>query len=237
MGFGDFLSGVGNAISSFCSKISDACERIGGSIGSFAEKVFSPVLFPTITLLEAAVKVIGAVVGAIADLFGIKEVDETPEEIGMKAEEAANQGIKPDNFDSYEEYITYLRDNIEIDKNKAENLSDEEKLKYTAIGASVLVKGIEEKEKIEIPAEFIAEIGKQKLEAEEVREYIKSFKEMGIPLSSFTGYLKGTLNANDYEKVGNAIECGIRNLNPELSIEQVDDKIDDMSKKSRGENR
>ena len=51
-------------------------------------------------------------------------------------------------------------------KTKLDNLSPEDKIKYGTVGSAILVKGIEEKEKFEIPAEFVAEIGKQNMSIE-----------------------------------------------------------------------
>lgn len=227
------FQGVVNVVSSVCSGISNVCGKIGKGIGEFAKNVFIPALFPPLGGLETAIKIIGGIIGVIAEALGLKKPEEKPEEIGIKAEEAANNGIKPENFDSYSEYISYLRENIKVDKEKIDNLSDEERLKYTAVGSSILVKGIEEKEKIEIPAEFVLEIAKQKLQAEEVREYMKNFKESGLQLSDFTKYLKGTLDSNAYEKVGKTIENAIKTLNPQMSDQDIDNKIEDMSQKSK----
>ncbi|OSA92132.1 UNVERIFIED_ORG: hypothetical protein B2H95_05670 [Clostridium botulinum] len=226
------ISSIGSFVGGICSSICSVASNIGGGLSGFVAKVFDPVIFHTIEAIEIAIKVIGAAIGALAEALGLTK-EETPEEIGMKAEEAEKEGIKPENFDSYSEYIDHLRNNIEIDKDKLDNLSREDKLKYTALGSSILVKGIEENKNMEIPAEFITQIAKQNLEVDEVRAYIDSFKENGLNLRDFNSYLDGSLNDNKYEKVGNIIENTIKTLNPEMSENEIGQKIDDMRNNSR----
>lgn len=226
------FSGIATGISNFCSAVCSIASSIGGSIGRIVPKIFNPTVFSTIEAITIAIKVIGAAIGALAEALGLTK-EESPEEIGMKAEEAEKQGIKPENFDSYSEYIEHLRNNIEVDKDKLINLSPEDKLKYTAVGAVILAKGIEEEVNMEIPAEFIAEIGKLKLEAQDVRAYIESFKEFGLNLKDFSNYFKGTISDDRYEKVGNSIESAIKILNPEMSDSEIDAKMDEMRNNSR----
>lgn len=224
---------ISSAVSSVCSAVSSFASSIGRGISAFSEKVLYPFIKFTFEEFEKTLEVICAVIDAIAEALGLKDEEEKPEEIGMKAEEAEKQGITPENFDSYEEYINHLRENIDIDKSKLENLSKEEKLKYMSVGSFILVKGIEEKENFEIPGEFVAEIGKQNLSAEEVKEYIRTFKTNDLQLKDFTTYLNGTLDNNKYAKVGNAIEEGIKSLNPDMSEDEIDQKIDEMRYNAR----
>lgn len=229
MGFWGAVAGaLSSGISAVCSVVSSCAATIGGAIAKVATGIMIPLAKLTIEGVLKAVEIIGAVIGAIAEALGLKKEEETPEEIGMKAEEAAKEGIKPENFDSYEEYINYIRENIEIDKAKLENLSKEDKIKYTAIGSSILVKGIEEKEKYEIPGEFVAEIGRQNLSVEETREYIKTFKSEDLKLKDFVNFLAGTIDIKTYTTVGNAIESAIKNLNPDMTDREIDDKITNM---------
>lgn len=235
--FSSVVSGVSNALSAAGSFISGAVSSlsssIGGAISRLAPNIVKPFLGLGIGEILTAIQVISIVIGAIANILGVKEENESPEEIGMKAEEAEKQGIKPENFDSYQEYINCIRKEIQIDKNKLDNLSAEDKIKYGVVGSAILVKGIEEKEKFEIPAEFVSEIGRQNLSIEETRQYIKEFKSENLQLKDFTTYLKGTTEDKIYEKVGNAIESSIRALNPDISEQDLDNKIINMENEAR----
>lgn len=230
MGLGAFISGVGSAL---CRGVSAVCSTIGRGVATVANALVTSIGKLTVEKLERAMDVISIVIGAIAEIFSLKDKEETTEEIGMKAEEAAKEGVKPENFDSYEEYINHLRENVEIDKSKLENLSKEDKMKYTAVGSSILVKGIEEKEEFEIPGEFVAEIGRQNLSVAETRQYIKTFKNEDLQLKDFASFLSGTIDKKVYATVGNAIESAIKNLNPDMTENEINDKITNMKDTSR----
>lgn len=106
-------------------------------------------------------------------------------------------------------------------------------MKYTAVGSSILVKGIEEKEEFEIPGEFVAEIGRQNLSVAETRQYIKTFKNEDLQLKDFASFLSGTIDKKVYATVGNAIESAIKNLNPDMTENEINDKITNMKDTSR----
>lgn len=230
---GTVISGVSSLGSALCRGVSSVCSTIGRGVATVANALVTSVAKLTVEKLERAMDVISIVIGAIAEIFGLKDKEETPEEIGMKAEEAAKEGVKPENFDSYEEYINHLRENIEVDKSKLENLSKEDKMKYTAVGSSILVKGIEEKEEFEIPGEFVAEIGRQNMSVAETRQYIKTFKNEDLDLKDFASFLAGTIDKKVYATVGNAIESAIKNLNPDMTENEIDDKITNMKDTAR----
>lgn len=231
--FSSACSVISSACSAICSGISSLASSIGGAVSRLANSIMMPLVKLTIGDLEKVFKVISAVIGAIADALGLKDEEETPEEIGMKAEEAEKEGVKPENFDTYEEYINHLRENIQLDKTKLENLSKEDKIKYTAVGSAILVKGIEEKEDLEIPGEFVAEIGRQNLSVEETKEYINVFKEKDLDLRDFADFLSGAIDKKLYGTIGRAIESAIKNLNPDMTEDQIDDKITDMKDTAR----
>ena len=227
-------SAISGAISVVGSLVSSLSSSIGGAIAKLAPSIIKPFLGLEIGNILIVIQVIATVIGRIADMLGVKEKEDSTEEIGMKAEEAEKKDIKPENFDSYQEYINYIRQEIEIDKKKLNNLSDEEKVKYGTVGTAILVKGIEEKEKFEIPAEFVVEIGKQDMSMEETRQYIKEFKEQNLELKDFTNYRKGTIdNVKTIREVGHAIESAIKELNPDMSDRDLEGKILHMENNSR----
>lgn len=231
--FSSVCSVVSSAVSGVCRAVSSLGRAIGGAINNLATNIIKPLINLSIERIEKVIEVVGIIIHDIGVALGLIEEEDSAEEIGMKAEEAEKQGIKPEDFDNYEAYISHLNANIEIDKTKLQNLSTEDRIKYTTVGISILSKGIEEKEKIEIPGEFLAEIGKCNLNTAETREYIKVFKEKDLELKDFPSYLNGTLDNKKYTRVGNAIESAIINLNPEISQKNLDEKIDAMRYESR----
>ena len=229
-GISNVLSPIGRAIG---GAISSLASKIGGTVPKLAPKIAQPFLKLDIEKIFSATDAICSVIGLISDVLGLKNKEESPEEIGMKAEEGIKQNIKPERYDSYGEYINNIRKDVEIDQTKLEDLSNQDKIKYGIVGSAILVKGIEEKEKFEIPAIFVSEIGRQNLSIEETRQYIKEFKSENLQLKDFTNYLKGTVEDKLYEKVGNVIEASIRALNPDISEQDLDRKIINMENVAR----
>ena len=105
----------------------------------------------TIPEIIIGIEVISAIVSVVAEILGLKDEEETPEELGMKAEIAEK---KPEDFESVDQYIEYLREEVSIDKKELEELSDEDRVKYLAIGTAITIKGIEEKYKMDMPVDF-----------------------------------------------------------------------------------
>lgn len=106
-------------------------------------------------------------------------------------------------FDSVEAYIDYLRNETELDKEKFDALSTEERVAYSIIGMSVEAGAIGEKLGVEIQADIveivakIAEIGKLVVEAKEVVSLITNLKDEGISnLNDICDCIKGIGNSD-----------------------------------------
>ncbi len=237
MGFWSSLgSSISNFASSACSAIGGLCSSIGGAlfsgiggVASIATGIVGAVVgvglgIPEILLAVAAV---AKIVGAIAEILGMKNEEESPEELGMKAEEAEK---KPGDFDSTEAYIEYLRKEVEIDKSKLENLKDEDKIKYAAVGSALYIKGIEEKYKMEMPVEFWTSVANMKLEGQEVKVYMDSFKEHKIDnMGDMVGYIKNDLEpGKDKSKISDAMIDALQEINPKASREELYGKLNNL---------
>lgn len=239
--FGGFISSVGSALSAvggaICSGISSVCSAIGGALFSGASgiaaltaTVFGPALaLPGIVEILIAVQAVCAIVGFIAEALGLKDKEETPEELGMKAEMAEK---KPEDFDSISAYIEYLRNDIELDKKKVEQLSDEDRVKYAAIGSGLYIKGIEEKYGIEAPGEFWRDVADLQLKGEEVKAYIETFKANGMEsMKDMSDYIRGIYpeSGTAPRLVSQSMTDALKKIYPELSEDEICSKLVSMS--------
>lgn len=174
-----FCSAVCSAVSSVCSSIGGA---IMGGVGSLA-----PVISPWLSVAVAVISV-------LAEIFTEKPKEENPEELGMKAEQADK---KPEDFDSINDYIEYLRQEIKVDAAKLENLSEEERMKYQAVGLGLYVKNIEEKQGMKLdPAflEVVPEIIKLGYTAQDIGNLMQSMKKNGVnDMKMYPEFMKGEL--------------------------------------------
>lgn len=183
---GWFSSAIGSVCSAVCSAVSSVCSSIGGAImggiGSLA-LVISP-------WLSVAV----AVISVLAEIFTEKPKEEKPEELGMKAEQADK---KPEDFDSINDYIEYLRQEIKVDAAKLENLSEEERMKYQAVGLGLYVKNIEEKQGMKLDPAFlkvVPEMINLGYTAQDIGNLMQSMKKNGVnDMKMYPEFMKGEL--------------------------------------------
>lgn len=183
---GWFSSAIGSVCSAVCSAVSSVCSSIGGAImggiGSLA-----PVISPWLSVAVAVISV-------LAEIFTEKPKEEKPEELGMKAEQADK---KPENFDSINDYIEYLRQEIKVDAAKLENLSEEERMKYQAVGLGLYVKNIEEKQCMKLDPAFlkvVPEMINLGYTAQDIGNLMQSMKKNGVnDMKMYPEFMKGEL--------------------------------------------
>jgi hypothetical protein len=205
MGFLDF---VGSALSGAASFLSTLSGSLAGTANNLL-KVAGP-------LLEK----VGGAVQMVAVLLDVLKPDEKPEELGAKALVADK---KPEDFDSNAGYINYLRNEVQLDKEKFDKASVTEKVIHMAIGTSLVSKSIEEKKGFNIPLTFWVKVAGQALKAKEINALIDTFKADN--LDKFTAYSEGKLNYKDEIKTGDKLVKMYKELEPNLSNEEIEQKV------------
>ena len=131
--------------------------------------------------------------------------------------------------ETMEDYLNYLRNEVELDKEKMLHMSDEDKLKCSAIGTGMLSEAINEKTHVALSPEFMYEMQKMNLSGERISKYIDAFSENDIDtLDSLTKYLRGQLNEDDASTIGNIVENVEQEINPNGSFGDVLQTIEDM---------
>lgn len=125
------------------------------------------------------IKEVTSLISSVAELLGLKDEDDSSEEIGMKSEKADR---KPEDFDSREEYISYLRDDVELDEYDREKLNDESlKEKYSAKGLGIEVGAINEKMEVNLGIEDYVVMAKAGInKVQDFMTIIDTFKEKEV---------------------------------------------------------
>lgn len=137
--------------------IETVAPKLQESMKEFAERMLVlaekyPSIAEFAQMIDKAAEIMGDVLYVLgnnmepADVFGAKIAQ-------------SDKGI--DEFDSIEAYITYLKNEIELDKEKFDALSTKERVAYSIIGMAVEAGAIGEKLRIEIPADVV-ELGDRK---------------------------------------------------------------------------
>ncbi len=212
-----FFSAIGSFVSSACSAIGSALGSAAGSLGSFAS-----------TALSAVAPWIGPVmqiVSAVAEALGVFNKEDDVEEIGAKAMQADTK--KAEEFNSNAEYMDYLRDEVELDKESFDNAGETERLARMGVGVGLAMRGINEEKGFDVPLEAWVSIGKLGLGkdgAKEVDTIIDTFKEGG--LKEFAQYVDGKLEGIDNNaKVEDTLTKMYQELEPTASIEDIEQKV------------
>ena len=202
MGFGSFVCSIGSAIctavGSLCSKIDGAVMGGVSSLVSAIAPVIGPVLGPAI---KDILSVFVAVISFLAELFTDKPEEEKPEEIAMKAEQADK---KPENFDSINDYLEYLRNEVKLDPAELEKLTPEKRQTYQLVGLGLYIKNIEEQQGVKLDPDFLKSIPKLKdqgYEAADIANLMQSMKNNGVTdMKQYVDFMKGDLQPGSPER-------------------------------------
>lgn len=127
--FSSACSFVSSAFSAACSAVSS----IGSALSSFAVSVGSVVL--------SAISTVANIIQAVGTALGVLKPHENMEDLGDRALQAADAGIRPENFSKYDEYLAEIRA-FNVNPDKSKSYTTEEKL---LAGVGITCKGIEEK--------------------------------------------------------------------------------------------
>lgn len=212
--------------------ISNTIVKVGPAIGAAVSALVTKL--PNIIIsAKIVVDTISTVVSKVAESLGIAPKDENPEELGVKA---IQDGTRPKmNTETTQEYLDYLRKDVQLDREKYEKMSIEEKVACNALGTTMVSKSIEEKTGVELPPEFLMTVYKSKLRFEQVERFINTFADRGISsMGDFTKYITNDLSEGQAEKVGRIIKDSIKELSPTMTEEEIMQKVVDMKRSYNG---
>ncbi len=128
------------AIASALSTIATAISTIGPAAVNFCVNVL-PKLGPLLSQGLEALKVVSQIVNTVAQVFGIFRPEETAEDIGDRALQAAQKGITPERFDDHAQYMDALRD-FDLDRAKSDQTPTATKI---MAGMALAGNGLDEK--------------------------------------------------------------------------------------------
>ena len=207
--FGGFIGAIVGGASKAIGFIGNVAGKIGGAISGFAEKAVNIIAkIPNIDFGKI-IPAIGNIIEGVMKVLGIKTEDD-PAILGAKVEQCDK---KMEDFDNdVESYIQYLREEVKLDEEKFNKLTDEEKLGYKVVGMSLETKAIEEKiGDVEISPECLAMLAKINaegihVEAKELVGIINVLKSEGITnLNDVVEFFEGK-GESDRIKTGDALE-------------------------------
>ena len=200
-------------VSSCVSAVSSAVEVVGKALVTGATK-----------LLELAgdkLDEVTKVIEMIGKLIDVISADDNVDDLGARALQSDK---KPEDFDSITEYIEHLKNDIELDKEAFEKADKKEQMVRKAVGGTIVAKSIESKLDTSVPMDFWVEVSKQKMQESEIMATIDTFKENKTD-NNFSDYMNGKLDFKDEQKTGDLLVDMYKKLEPDMSIEEIEDKI------------
>ncbi|EOX1581456.1 hypothetical protein ACPD0K_003278 [Vibrio cholerae] len=212
-----FWSSVGSALSSVVSAACNVVNSVASILGSIANRA--------ITILEMGASLairVGEAIKTVGISLGIIMPNDDLQELGEKAMMSEKT---PADFDSISAYIDHLRNDVTIDREKFNRLDGKELLARSAIGSAITLQGINEKLETVVCPQFMAMVATQNLTADEIVATIKTYKEKSLSTSDYSLYLKDELSIEQSREHSNALVEAYQQLEPELSIEQIEDKV------------
>lgn len=212
-----FWSSVGSALSSVVSAACNVVNSVASILGSIANRA--------ITILEMGASLairVGEAIKAVGISLGIIMPNDDLQELGEKTMMSEKT---PADFDSISAYIDHLRNDVTIDREKFNRLDGKELLARSAIGSAITLQGINEKLETVVCPQFMAMVATQNLTADEIVATIKTYKEKSLSTSDYSLYLKDELSIEQSREHSNALVEAYQQLEPELSIEQIEDKV------------
>lgn len=223
------ISGIGAALVSVCTTIGGALATAGSIITRGAMTIVQQL--PTIMRGLEIVENIAKVVTLIGKLLGVSPEDENIDELGAKTIQEGTRPRLPQ--ETTEEYLNYLRNEVQLDREKFDKLSDEDKLACGAIGVRMVADAIEEKTDMVLSSEFLVSVGKSKMDYTEVKMFMDKFKQEGIiSLDCVSQYLSNNLDPKEVPKVDSIMVASLKELNPGLSTEEIRDRIITMKQEN-----
>jgi hypothetical protein len=223
-----FFTAIAAGIAAIGTAISTAIATVGPAIANTASALIAKL--PSITTLIN----IADIISSVANIMSVLNANENVDEIGAKS---LISDKKPEDFDSTEQYIQHLRENVEFDKEKFDNFSDEKKLVCKTLGTTIATKGIAEKLGESVSTDdlmgFWIEAEKQGFNGNEVKSLLDNFKKNDLDFN-LTGYLKGDLSVLESKNYLNSIADAFRNTNLDISDNEILDKISELKNSHKG---
>lgn len=169
---------------------------------------------------------IAEVITGVAQILDILLEDENAEELGAKAKQDGTRERMED--ESMEDYINYLRNEVELDKEKLSKMSVQEKFECEAVGTGMLSVAIKERTNVSISPEFLLAMNKMKMTDTQLTKYINNFSKNGIEsMDSFTKFLEGKLSDSELKEISSIIETVEKEIDPETTDLDIYEQIEE----------
>ncbi|WP_434139293.1 hypothetical protein [Photobacterium leiognathi] len=199
------------------SSIITAITKIASTVGPMIAK-YAPMV---IEIVGKNLPKVISTVEAISLAANVLKPNERADELGAKAMAAEK---KPEDFDQINDYINYLRNDVEID---VENLSADsvDVITRQAVGVAIATKGIEQALEADVSIPFLNTISNLDIDPKVAIALIKSYEMSGLNADDIQKYLDDSLSIEETHQHSNAFVDAYQTANPSMSVEEVEDAV------------
>lgn len=221
-----FLSSVGSAISSGFSAVCSAVSNIGSAAVSFARECL-PKVGAILTTLGGSLGMVANVVVAVCQILSTLRQGENAEELGDRALQAAENGIRPENFDHYQDYLERIR-SFEINPEKSVQYSPDTK---AAAGMQVAISSLEDRFKTPVGALYglpiLIAMNKDFFNPDRLSALLKTTHD----INAVVDYLDGRLSRSERTTVETTLLKAEQSLTPEKTLADVKGDLREVAAK------
>ena len=235
------VKSVGSALTTFAGKavgiVGSIANKAAGFIGMVATLSLGPLgTIAGAILQQCIVHFVSKAIEYLAKKLGIIDKRDKIEEVGYRVEEAQEHDAwkRQEDFKSFEEYYAYLKEQIPDDKIDRKKLAANH-TEYTVLGMMELTNDLENRLEIKMPEEFLFEIGRSRMEPNEILAIVDAFKFLGSNTIFINDYLKGKLTCEENIKIETALLVSLRKYYPDKDEDYFYERLGVMRMASRND--
>lgn len=216
------IAAVAGAVSTAAATIGTACSTIGGAIMTTVGNIGTGIL-----KLGKWLEPVLEVINTISTIMGIRPAGEDPAELGLKAQKC---GEKPEDYGSVEKYIAHLRNDIQLDKEELNKLSDADKVMCTAMGSALYIKNMEERYNMDMPPIYweraCQAVNSGNMSVGQLKNTMDAMKEKGVKnAESFSNYMDGKAGMEEQMVIFDSLKEAMHKEFPNLSDADLNIKV------------
>lgn len=205
-----------------------------GAIGSIVTTIGTAVATAAKTFIALAPKLeslvaVANVITGIAQIVGTLSMDESAEDIGAKAMQEGVRHREPE--ESAEDYLNYIRNDVELDKERQAAMDQKDRMAAAAIGSALVLEATVEKSNVNLTPEYIVDASKAGLSPRDTLSIGRNLeKSSANGVDSFGPFLRQELDAADYLAASAAITEALRADYPDLSEREIKNEVIQMER-------
>lgn len=225
----------------FTDTISINGEHVGKIIKEIAykfisletSKILGPEKGPKIARL--IVDTIAEILTLLAEQQHIIREEEPIDKIGYYMEMAGQHTAwkRREDFDLFQDYYDYLKQQIPDDTLDEEQLERNRKIDQI-YGIGLLFNEINLQNKIHLPLEFLFDIGRANLTFEEVKCMLDVFQRFDLTDASIVDVMQGNMNFHEASMIWKTLETAFKESNIYGTQQENQERLDDIRSASRG---